>query len=86
MIVGEAPWTDELAIEQPFVGDAGRTLDDWLSVHEVTRTGLYVTNANGDVGPELRKRLIVDELSRAQARSLFTLRSSIHWRRPRSAR
>ena len=44
MIVGEAPGEDEDATGRPFVGRAGRLLDQILSSVAIDREGTYVTN------------------------------------------
>jgi uracil-DNA glycosylase len=44
-LVGEQPGDQEDQAGRPFVGPAGRLLDDGLVAAGVDRTGLYVTNA-----------------------------------------
>lgn len=45
MVVGEAPGDEEDLRGQPFVGPAGRLLDDALSDAGLSRAAIYVTNA-----------------------------------------
>lgn len=45
VIVGEAPGCMEAVEGKPFVGRAGRRLDEGLSAREVDRSSVYVTNA-----------------------------------------
>lgn len=44
MLVGEAPGAEEDRIRKPFVGSAGRKLDECLHTAQLSRTGLYITN------------------------------------------
>src|SRR5438876_1526847 len=44
IIVGEAPGQTEVDQRRPFVGKAGRRLDETLSAKGVTRSSLYITN------------------------------------------
>jgi uracil-DNA glycosylase family 4 len=43
-IVGEAPGQQEVEAERPFVGRAGRLLDQVLEAAGIDRSGIYVTN------------------------------------------
>jgi uracil-DNA glycosylase family 4 len=43
-IVGEAPGQQEVEVGRPFVGRAGRLLDQVLEAAEIDRSGIYVTN------------------------------------------
>lgn len=45
MLVGEAPGEQETLQGRPFVGKAGRNLDEFLEMAGVDRSELYVTNA-----------------------------------------
>jgi uracil-DNA glycosylase len=45
MVVGEQPGDREDRAGHPFVGPAGRILDEALAAAEVDRSGLYITNA-----------------------------------------
>lgn len=44
MLVGEAPGAEETLQQRPFVGKAGRNLDDFLEAASICREQLYVTN------------------------------------------
>ena len=44
MLVGEAPGREETLAQKPFVGKAGKNLDEFLALAELDRGGLYVTN------------------------------------------
>jgi DNA polymerase len=45
MLVGEQPGDEEDKVGEPFVGPAGRLLDDALGAAELPRASVYVTNA-----------------------------------------
>lgn len=45
VFVGEAPGASEDARGKPFIGDAGRVLDELLTVNGLSRADVYVTNA-----------------------------------------
>lgn len=45
MLVGEAPGEQETLRRRPFVGKAGRNLDEFLAQAGIERAQLYVTNA-----------------------------------------
>lgn len=45
VIVGEAPGYTEALEGKPFVGKAGRRLDERLSAKELDRSSIYITNA-----------------------------------------
>ena len=45
MLVGEAPGEQETLLGRPFVGKAGRNLDEFLELAGLERSALYVTNA-----------------------------------------
>lgn len=45
MLVGEAPGEQESLQRRPFVGKAGRNLDEFLELAGIERRELYVTNA-----------------------------------------
>lgn len=45
MLVGEAPGKDEDEALKPFVGKAGKKLDEALEASGVKRSGVYITNA-----------------------------------------
>ncbi len=45
IIVGEAPGKDEIKLGKPFVGAAGKNLNEFIEVLEISRDDLYITNA-----------------------------------------
>ena len=45
MLVGEAPGEQETLMGRPFVGKAGKNLDEFLELAGLERSQLYVTNA-----------------------------------------
>lgn len=45
VLVGEAPGKDEVRIAKPFVGMAGKNLDEFLNIIEMDRDSIYITNA-----------------------------------------
>ena len=44
MLVGEAPGAEETRLHRPFVGQAGKNLDEFLSVLSLAREEIYITN------------------------------------------
>ncbi len=44
MLIGEAPGAQEVLQGQPFVGKAGKNLDEFLKILGISREALYVTN------------------------------------------
>jgi len=44
MMVGEAPGAEETRLRRPFVGKAGKNLDEFLQVVNLKREDLYITN------------------------------------------
>lgn len=44
ILVGEAPGEQEVIQKRPFVGPAGRNLDEFLEILDISRENLYVTN------------------------------------------
>jgi DNA polymerase len=44
MLIGEAPGAEEVRQSRPFVGQAGRNLDGFLSVLGLARGDIYITN------------------------------------------
>lgn len=44
MLIGEAPGEQETLLRRPFVGKAGKNLDEFLTLAELERSELYVTN------------------------------------------
>ncbi len=45
MLVGEAPGKDEVRLSRPFVGMAGKNLDEFLEISGIDRASLFITNA-----------------------------------------
>lgn len=45
LLIGEAPGRDEVRLSRPFVGMAGRNLDEFLRIIELQRESIYITNA-----------------------------------------
>lgn len=45
LMIGEAPGKTEVELGRPFVGQAGRNLDEFLETLELQREDLYITNA-----------------------------------------
>jgi uracil-DNA glycosylase len=45
VLLGEAPGADEAAAGRPFVGPAGKQLNQWLSIAGLDRQELFVTNS-----------------------------------------
>lgn len=44
VLVGEAPGKNEIEQGKPFVGQAGKNLDEFLKILDITRDQLYITN------------------------------------------
>ena len=44
LLIGEAPGAEEVAAGEPFVGKAGRNLNEFLSATGIARETLYITN------------------------------------------
>lgn len=44
VLVGEAPGSKEVELGRPFVGQAGKNLDEFLKVVELERKEIYITN------------------------------------------
>lgn len=44
MLVGEAPGQQETLAQRPFVGKAGKNLDEFLALAGMTRESMYITN------------------------------------------
>ncbi|WP_432406115.1 uracil-DNA glycosylase [Wukongibacter sp. M2B1] len=44
VLVGEAPGSKEIELKRPFVGQAGKNLDEFLEVVELNREEIYITN------------------------------------------
>ena len=46
VLIGEAPGRDEVAAKRPFVGKAGKNLDEFLEMTGIRRETLYITNVS----------------------------------------
>ena len=44
MMIGEAPGAREALLGRPFVGKAGKNLDEFLSISGIKREEIYITN------------------------------------------
>lgn len=44
ILIGEAPGKNEVEKEKPFVGAAGKYLDEFLNILELNRKDIYITN------------------------------------------
>lgn len=44
ILIGEAPGADEVAKGEPFVGQAGQQLEQWLQILGLTREEIFITN------------------------------------------
>ncbi|MCT4565147.1 MAG: uracil-DNA glycosylase [Maledivibacter sp.] len=44
VLVGEAPGSKEVELKRPFVGQAGKNLDEFLNTVELNREDIYITN------------------------------------------
>lgn len=44
VLVGEAPGSKEVELKKPFVGQAGKNLDEFLNVVQLNREDIYITN------------------------------------------
>ncbi len=44
MLIGEAPGAKEVELKKPFVGQAGKYLDEFIEVLGISREQLYITN------------------------------------------
>ncbi|EOC99976.1 uracil-DNA glycosylase [Caldisalinibacter kiritimatiensis] len=44
ILVGEAPGANEVKLKKPFVGQAGKHLEEFLDILELQRKELYITN------------------------------------------
>lgn len=45
MLIGEAPGAKEVELGEPFVGQAGKHLDEFLQVLELEKEDIYITNS-----------------------------------------
>ncbi|RKD22259.1 DNA polymerase [Caminicella sporogenes DSM 14501] len=44
VLIGEAPGAKEIEMRKPFVGQAGKNLDEFLEIVEISRDDIYITN------------------------------------------
>lgn len=44
VLIGEAPGKQEILAGKPFVGQTGKNLDQFISILDIDRTDLYITN------------------------------------------
>ncbi len=44
LLVGEAPGAREIELGEPFVGQAGKNLDEFLNILEIQREDIFITN------------------------------------------
>ena len=60
MLIGEAPGETEVIKRRPFVGKAGKNLDEFLSMMEMKREDIFISNVvkirPTDIGPTGRTR------------------------------
>ncbi|MCX8128679.1 MAG: uracil-DNA glycosylase [Clostridia bacterium] len=45
LLIGEAPGKDEVRLSKPFVGAAGKNLNEFLDILNVKREDIYITNS-----------------------------------------
>jgi uracil-DNA glycosylase family 4 len=45
LLVGEAPGREEVRLMKPFVGAAGKNLDEFIGILEIDRETVYITNS-----------------------------------------
>lgn len=87
MLIGEAPGETEVIKHRPFVGKAGKNLDEFLQLAELSREEIFVSNAvkirPTEVGPTGRVR---NRAPNKEELSLFTpwLLKEIEAVRPRA--
>ncbi|WP_234978627.1 uracil-DNA glycosylase [Anaerosalibacter sp. Marseille-P3206] len=44
ILIGEAPGSNEVKLQKPFVGQAGKNFDEFLEILEIDREEVYITN------------------------------------------
>ncbi len=61
-LIGEQPGVDEIrgSPPRPFIGQAGRMLDDILTMAKIIRSNLYITNVIKDLDEPLAKYIDID--------------------------
>jgi DNA polymerase len=62
MIIGEAPGKDEDKLQKPFVGRAGKLLDDLLGRVSLDRTKVYITNVV-NYRPDKNRKPTLEEIN-----------------------
>jgi DNA polymerase len=63
VLIGEAPGKQEIQLGRPFVGQAGKNLDEFINILDIDRADLYITNVvklrpfkiNEDTGREANR-------------------------------
>lgn len=45
IIIGEAPGKDEIRLKKPFVGSAGKNLNEFIDILGIKRESIFITNA-----------------------------------------
>lgn len=78
MLVGEGPGREEDLQGEPFVGAAGKLLDDMLSIIDIDRTRCYITNIVKCRPPQNR-----DPLPEEQDRCINFLRNQVRLLKPK---
>ena len=68
MLIGEAPGAKEVELKKPFVGQAGKQLQEFLDILELDRDKLYVTNTV-KFRPTGKSRRTGSEVNRAPSKS-----------------
>jgi uracil-DNA glycosylase family 4 len=68
MLIGEAPGAKEVELKKPFVGQAGRQLQEFLDILELDRNKLYVTNTV-KFRPTGKSKRTGDEINRTPSKS-----------------
>ncbi len=71
VLVGEAPGKTEVELGKPFVGQAGKNLEEFITIMGITREDLYITNVvkfrpikfNPDTGRESNRPPTREEIS-----------------------
>ncbi len=64
VLIGEAPGKQEILTGKPFIGQAGKNLDEFISILEIDRVDLYITNV-----VKLRPHKINEETGRESNRT-----------------
>ncbi|MCX7711032.1 MAG: uracil-DNA glycosylase [Clostridia bacterium] len=72
LLIGEAPGKDEVKLSRPFVGMAGKNLNEFLDILGLDRQSIYITNAikyrlskiNQDTGRIINRPATTEEIKR----------------------